>query len=437
MPPSSKKIDVILASLRHEITRESAAQTLGISAAEVEKLEGVVIAAATTALTAEGQTGTARDQISQMGALNAISQSLSAILTLDELLNTTLETLHWVFGYSPTICVIEGSDLVMKGGYALDGTAINWFDWRLPVNTERNIMAWAAHNGKPVNVPDTTTDERYFPQEAVGDVRSELAIPMMFKGTVLGVLDVKSGKPRAFDANDLSILETVAFQLAVAVENVHLFEAVRRRVAQLELIQSITGHAIKNLDVQAILEHAAQTTQAVMGYSGVAIGLLEESGNYLTLTTAANFPGTGMLTDHIRLAVNNSTVIGSAAQSKKMMLANEVERDERFTLNPLFEDSKSELVIPMLTQETMIGVINVESERVNAFDETDISTLSLVANQLSIAVRGAGLFQQTQEQVRVSPTRVLKRSWKRPRKGSSSGMRTGACCWRIVRLQSC
>src|SRR5260221_10512474 len=84
-----------------------------------------------------------------------------------------------------------------------------------------------------------------------------------------------------------------------------------------------------------------------------------------------------------------------------MMLANEVERDERFTLNPLFEDSKSELVIPMLTQETMIGVINVESERVNSFDETDISTLSLVANQLSIAVRGAGLFQQTEEQVRV------------------------------------
>src|SRR5258708_26750481 len=122
MPPSSKKTDVIMASLRHEITRESAAQTLGISATEVEKLEGAFIAAGTTALVelfdspadGEGQTEKARDQVSQMGALNVISQSLSAILTLAELLNTTLETLHWVFGYIPSIGVIEDADLVMK-----------------------------------------------------------------------------------------------------------------------------------------------------------------------------------------------------------------------------------------------------------------------------------------------------------------------------------
>lgn len=412
LPPSATKAEVILACLRHETSYELAAEILGISVAEVQAAETDFVAAGTSALRtstdtidhtaqAGNQTGAADDRISQMGALNAISQSLSAILTLDELLNTTLETLRWVFGYIPAICIVEGQDLVMKGGYALDGTVVNWYEWRLPVDTERNIIAWAAHNGRPLNVPDTSADERYFAQEAVGNVRSELAIPMMFKGTVLGVLDVKSGNPHAFDANDMSILETVAFQLAVAVENVYLFEAVRRRVAQLELIQSITGHAIKNLDVQAILEHAAQTTQSVMGYSGVAIGLLEEDGQTLALTTAANFPDKGVATDHIRLVINDSTVIGSAAQSKTMLIANEVDRDERFTLNPLFEGSKSELVIPMLAQEGMIGIINAESEQVGAFDETDVSTLTLLANQLSIAIRGAGLFQQTQEQVRV------------------------------------
>ena len=219
--PSPNAVDVVLACLRHEMTYEVAAQKLGISVNEIQELETRFITGGTTALepsdnnftdvttnsrTDETEIKTVHNQISQMGALNAISQSLSAILTLDELLNTTLETLHWVFGYIPSIGVIEGSDVVMKGGYALNGTEINWFDWHLPVATKRNIIAWAARHGRPLNVPDTAVDNRYFHQEAVGDVHSELAIPMMSKGTVLGVLDVDSDELNSFDALDQKYL---------------------------------------------------------------------------------------------------------------------------------------------------------------------------------------------------------------------------------------
>src|SRR5262249_28660792 len=158
-----------------------------------------------------------------------------------------------VFGYIPMVCLVENDDLVIKGGYALNGEKINWYNWRLPTSTQRSILAWAAAHGKPLNIADVSKNSRYVYQEVVGDVAFEAAVPIMFKGTVLGVLDVKSEKRHAFDQNDMSILETVASQLAVAIENASLFETVRHRVAQLELVQSITANAIKNFDMQGIL----------------------------------------------------------------------------------------------------------------------------------------------------------------------------------------
>src|SRR5262249_18420500 len=152
-------------------------------------------------------------------------------------------------------------------------------------------------------------------QEVVGPVQSELAIPMIFKGALRGVLDLKSSQPHAFDANDMGVLETVSFQLAVALENVRLFESVRHRVAQLELIQGITNKAIENLDIESILAFALEATCATMGYSGVAIGLITEDRQSVELTGLALGLDGNLVLNAARLPLDDSTVIGSVART--------------------------------------------------------------------------------------------------------------------------
>ncbi len=403
-PSSPDRVNAILACLRQETTHEAVAEMFGVSLDEVKQWETEFVAGGAAAL--NGSTGpsnhadAAHDQLTQMGALNAISQSLSGILTVDDLLNTTLETLRTVFGYIPMVCLVENDDLVIKGGYALDGKKINWYNWRLPTSTEHSILAWVAAHGKPLNLPDVSRDARYVYQEVVGHVASELATPIMFKGNVLGVLDVKSEKYQAFGQNDMSILETVASQLAVAIENASLFETVRHRVAQLELVQSVTAYAIKNFDMQGILKYTVEVTQAIMGYSGVAIGLLSEDRATLELTTIFQSPEKTIVSGAMKFPIDDATVIGSAAHSGQIIVANEVRRDVRFALNPLFETSQAELVVPMYSKDVLFGVINVESEQPGAFHDADVTSLTLLANQLTIALVGAGLFQQTQDQIR-------------------------------------
>jgi two-component system, NtrC family, sensor histidine kinase KinB len=388
--PALDQIDMILACINGEITIEDAAARLGVSIEEIRQREAALLQAGknATGKSSGGDIEGVRDRLSAINALNAISQSLSAILDLHELLETIVDNLLWVFGYKATACLVEGDDVVIKSGYALNGTKINWYDWHLPINTERNPLAWVATHARPLNIVDTANDKRYVYQEVVGHVRSELTIPMMFKGNVLGVLDVKSDVPHAFDQNDMSVLETVCFQLAVALENATLFRTVRTRAAQAELIQRITAKAMENLDVQGILTAAVQMTREIMGYSGVAIGLIGGNQQMLNLVTQS---GNALSSEVMSVPIDDTTVIGSAARLGQTVLANEVTRDERFSLNPLRESTQSELVVPMRSRNALIGVINVESDEPNAFTETDVATISLLADQLIVAIRSAEL----------------------------------------------
>ncbi len=405
-PAITERTAAVLACLRREKTYAQVAGEFGVSPDEVQRWESAFIAGGSSVLADEqtaplsGQMESRRDKVSQMGALNAIGQTLTAILDLDQLLDTAMDNLHWVFGYAPTIALIEGVDLVVKGGYSLGGEKIPWHDWRMPLSSSLSMLAWAAANGRPLNVPDTSVDSRYVYQKVVGEVGSELVMPIIFKGTVLGAIGLSSGKQHAFDQDDTNILETIAFQLAVAIENARLFNTVRRRVAQLELVQAITAKAIEDLEVQVVLDFTVTTTRQILGYSGVAIGLINDGGKTMRVTSVAE-PEDGVETPVIsEMPIDDTTVMGSAAKSGQLALANEVRRDERFTLNPLLPSTQSELVVPMRSRGTLIGVINVESDRPGAFDDTDVITLTVLADQLIAAIRSAELFQKTQAQLR-------------------------------------
>ncbi|MEP7287222.1 MAG: GAF domain-containing protein [Chloroflexota bacterium] len=398
----SDHTNAVLECIRHELSYETVAQRFGVSREEVRRWEADFIAAGASAL--EGNISQAvidsmsdadSDKLSQIKALNTLSQSFNTQLTVDELIDTLLQNIKSVLGYLPSAGLIEGEDIVLKGGYAISGEKIDWYGWRLPVNTERSVMGWVALNEQSLNISDTTQDSRYIFREVVGDVRSELAIPILSKNVVLGVLDLKSGDLNAFDQNDVDLLETVAFQAAIAIENIRLTETVRRRVGQAELMQRIITSAIQDPNVQAILTSAVQLTHNIMNASGVAIGLASDDGQLLNLTTVAG-KGAPIL-ESGQLSIDDSTVIGSAVRMGQVILANEVKRDERFTLNPLFAASQSEVVVPMRSRDSVIGAINVESDQPNAFDETDVAMLTLLADQLTVAIQGAELFDGMQE----------------------------------------
>jgi PAS domain S-box-containing protein len=237
---------------------------------------------------------------------------------------------------------------------------------------------------------------RYSFDKSIGEARSELAMPIIFKGTVLGVLSLRDPRPHAFGQRDVSVIETIAFHLAVAIENATLFKQVDRRIRQLELLQSVTTQAIEELDVQAVLNYTVQATRHILSYSSVAVGLLAQDQEHLDLTIVHKLPDGEIESRIINATVDSRAIVGMAVQTGTLQLIKDVRGQ---SLAPLLATSQSALVVPIRARGKLIGVIDVESDLPGAFDNTDTSTLTILAAQLTTAIRGAGLFQQTQAQL--------------------------------------
>jgi PAS domain S-box-containing protein len=391
-PSHTDRVNAVLACLRGETSHEAVAERYGVSLIEVQRWEDSFIAGGSSALDSSD-----RDLVTEMGAINAVSQSLVAILDLDELWNAAVDNLYWVFNYIACVALIEGDMVVIKSAYALNGTRIENHVTALPLHTEDNALSWVAAHGRPLNISDTHLDSIYKWDSAIGPMRSELAMPIIFKGTVLGVLDVKSADAYHFDQRDVSILETIAVQLAVAIENAQLFDMVRRRISQLELVRNITTRAIENLDVQSVLNHTVQATREIIGYPAIMIGMLS-ADSVLTLTTVNSSDRKLVAAQTQALRLDGTRLIDTVILTGRLTVNNDIRPDTM--PRPILPTSRSALVVPIRSRGDLIGVIAIENDRANAFDDADVATVTILADQLTITIRGAALFQQTQAQLR-------------------------------------
>jgi len=175
----------------------------------------------------EERTRGERRRAEQLRAINEVGRRISSILSLDELLPFVVKSLQETFNYyNVNIFLLDpgSDDLVLKagaGGY--EGTV----PVGLPVKVTEGIVGWVARSGKPLLANDVSQEPRYRFAEELADTRSELAVPIKMGTQILGVLDIESTELNAFDETDPFVAETLADQVAIAIQNAKLYEQAR------------------------------------------------------------------------------------------------------------------------------------------------------------------------------------------------------------------
>jgi len=178
----------------------------------------------------EDRTRRERQRAEQLRAINEVGRKISSIVNLDELLpyvgNLLRETFHY---YNVNIFLLEPS----SGRLALKALCLSGQRGVIPVGVplevdEESIVGWVAQTGESILANDVSEDPRYRAVEALRETRSELAVPVRIGGKVLGVLDIESTEVDAFGEADLFTAQTLADQLAVAIENARLYEETRQ-----------------------------------------------------------------------------------------------------------------------------------------------------------------------------------------------------------------
>jgi diguanylate cyclase (GGDEF)-like protein len=175
----------------------------------------------------------------QRRTITEVGRRAAAILEMDALLSQVVELIAQNFGYYHVhIFQIDPDSeyVIYKAGTEKATLAIAEEGFRLKVGKE-GIIGWVAQHDQPLLANDVGQEPRYYPHPALPDTRSELAVPIHALGKVIGVLDVQSTELDAFDESDLDTLQTLADQLAVAMENAHLYEETQ----QLAITDGLTG----------------------------------------------------------------------------------------------------------------------------------------------------------------------------------------------------
>ncbi len=262
---------------------------------------------------------------------------------------------------------------------------------RLRVKVGQGVTGRAAETRQPVLVADTTLPDFYI--EALPNVQSELAIPLIVKNRLIGVIDIEAREKGYFTEEHKRVLTLIASRMGVGIENARLHTRVTRQARTLALLNEIARELTSILNLDELLKRIAEMLQRLIDYQMFSILLLDASGEKLQHRFSQRFEQRMHLKHDIPLGRG---VVGYAAQAKEAALVPDVTKSSRYiAVNP---ETRSELAVPLIYQEKVIGVLDLEHTRRNYFTEDHKRTLTTLAAQLAIAIENARLYEEIARQ---------------------------------------
>ncbi|MDH4207932.1 MAG: GAF domain-containing protein, partial [Anaerolineae bacterium] len=337
----------------------------------------------------------------QFRVISDVSRQMAFILNVDDLLQEIVRSIKETMGYHLVgISLIEGQELVIRAGA---GPLFEDPAFQPPGSSVGGpgITGWVAATGEPLLVRDVSQDERYIPLSPQAQTRSELCVPLQTKEAVIGVLNVESDELDAFDESDLAILQSLANQAATAIQNARLFASEQRRAEQFRLLSEVGARITSLLTMDELLDQTVRLVHEVLGYYLVAIGLVEDDQLAFKAAAGPHWDDPDFEHPQVRLGQGIS---GWVTRTGEPLLVPDVSRDPRYLLLEGSYETKSELAVPLRTKAEIIGVLDVQSDQLNAFDEGDLVVLQSLANLTAIAIKEARLIdaeQRRAEQFRV------------------------------------
>ena len=319
-----------------------------------------------------------------LAELLSLVGEINSVLDPDALFPTIARCVRRIVDYRILEIVLPDEDGFLVpafvDGYDLDAAV------RGRVKVGEGISGSAAVSREPVFVPDVSQDPRYVP--VFPGVVAELAIPLVHQDRLVGVLNIEGPDVEAFTPAARTALQVLAGHLAVAIENATLYRETRWYAGLLETLNEIGQETASILDLDELLQRVAEIVKSVVDYEMFGILLLDEDRQELVLRQAVNF-GPGK--ERSRLPVSEG-LCGAAVRSQKPVLVGDVGTDPRYV--SLVEETRSELVVPLIHKDRVIGVFDLESPELDRFNERHVKVLLPLASQVAGAIVNARLYDE-------------------------------------------
>jgi GAF domain-containing protein/HAMP domain-containing protein len=335
----------------------------------------------------------------QLMVASEVAKDAAGIRDVDRLIQETVERISEQFGYYHAgVFLLDktGDFAVLRAASSAGGHRMLTRGHQLAVG-KVGLVGYVTGTGKPRIARDVGEDAVHFANPDLPDTRSELTLALMAGGKIVGALDVQSTDHDAYDEQDVIALQTMADQLAIAIENARLLgrqtELASDRRRAIDVYRQLTG----SLSYDQILADATRLVRTAFNYERVTLGLVE--GNDVVVRSAsarsqARLPGLG------QNAPVGQGLLGRAVSTQRPVRFEGSARDIEAQVDPALGEIVNSLAVPLVTRGRAIGALAVERLEERAFDEDDVELIELLASQTAVSIENARLFEETQQRLR-------------------------------------
>ena len=338
----------------------------------------------------------------ELAALNAIAAVVSRTLDTEQILNGALDKTLEVTGLEAGgIYLLQdsascGGDEGILRVVAHRGLSADLIEGTDNLVVGEGFSGRVVQTGKPLVVGDLTTDPRLTrPVVRESGFRFVAIAPLISRGTICGTLFVMTRGETQFTQQDVELLSSIGVQIGVAIENARLFSAEQRRAEQFRLINRVGRELTLIYDIDEVLAQVTRMIQTAFGYYHVAIGMVEDDEVVYRVGAGELWDDPAFGFRPARLKVGAEGLSGWVAETGRALMIPDVSQDNRYVWMR-GSRTRSELTVPVLVKGQVVGVLDVQSDRLNAFDDTDLAVLQSLAHQVGAAVENVQLYEQGQ-----------------------------------------
>ncbi|HEV2200582.1 MAG TPA: SpoIIE family protein phosphatase [Bryobacteraceae bacterium] len=256
----------------------------------------------------------------------------------------------------------------------------------LEVGLGEGIVGAAAQSREPVVVDDVRHDPRYL--NALDAVRSEIAVPMISRQKLVGVIDLQSTRERAYSEHDRAIIRLIAARVAASIENARLYRRVDRQNRTLQTLAQLSQRFSLILDLDELFGKIAESVRTLANYDAFSVYLVDAERTVLRNRFSVRYDQRVKL-DNIPLGKG---ITGAAAEARAAVRVRNTAEDPRYIAS--HADILSEIAVPLMVQDRVVGVLDLESDRLGFFTEDHQQALTLLAPQIASSVENARLYEE-------------------------------------------
>ena len=333
-------------------------------------------------------------RVDEIETLFAVGQAITSRLDVKAVLQLIADEARRLTSSQTAITFLLDGDALqisVLSGKDIPNVSVGY---RMPVAD--SLAGLTLQLGSPLRITDAQGDPRTYADLVQRlKVRSLMIVPLISGSKPIGAISVVNKMSGTFGLNDERVLTMLASGAVIGLENARLYEAEQRRAEQFRVINQVGRQITSILSVDELLAAISRSIKEAFGYYQVVIGLVEEGE--LVYTTGLGTLGGDPHFEGERLKVGQEGITGWVAGTGEPLLVPDVRQEPRFKFLAQADETRSELAVPIKVKGAVIGVLDAMSDRLNAFDESDLAVLQSLAHQAGIAIENARLYEQAQQ----------------------------------------